>query len=357
MPENKKDTDYTAAIHFRNLELSDPNSYGNGLIKHGLAEQGVGLVLIPNKNAYNFEEGTVSVLNTGDGDEVVVGSPLQLQLGDELQAIRARLLTPKELKEKVAVFNGPDLRNIGASKFEQYLLAEDFMPRSVLVLEDKQPNFEMFEAIPGQTFAIKGDFSQASQHLKFVDRSEALNAIFAMRQEFAAQEINKGKKVVNKSIIVQEFLKGEHWPTLQGIDDDNQNLLDGSDNTELRMYCFVDAAGKIPEELRFFGVARDFRKDGDDWVYVKQDSIPRQAYDIVDKVSTKLLGAADFRAGYMAVDLFYGPVSAQSGDSIYIREINTRDPMMVDVDENLEIAGIQRAMFANLMAVAAREVV
>ena len=63
-----------------------------------------------------------------------------------------------------------------------------------------------------------------------------------------------------------------------------------------------------------------------------------------------MLAGADAPGGYFVVDLIKGKSASDSEERIYIREINTRDAMMVESEDNRHDALIQRRLLSGVMA-------
>jgi len=351
--------DSVAGIHFKNLSETDPNSYGNNRLTHELGKLGLGTILIPNASAYDADNKIIigyPAICSGDG-ELLLEEPKGFSYGDDsaLKVIRARVLTHSEIEKDIHILNGEKLRAIGASKWEQYKLASEFMPKTILIEPDVEPNSVDFDVINGTEVVLKADASQASKFMKIVPKSEAPSTVNAIRTEFFEKEFLSGSKKKNKRIIAQEYVAGLPWSELTPVNDHSKDLLASGNNTEVRVYCYVDRNGIVPFEKRFYATARVFDSAGkDDWASVDQDSVPSAAWNIAETVSKRLLDKADCAGGYLAVDLIMGDALDGLGKRMFIREINTRDPMMVGKGDNLEDYVNQRKLLANVMATVAK---
>lgn len=355
---DNKNFDSFAGIHFKNLAESGPDNNGNPWLVHELGKRGVGSILIPNSKSYNFEDNTVLAhFATPKGnDELFVEkiSETPMDTGG-LEIVRARNLTPARLSEIMPVINGPELRSLGASKWKQYELAKEFMPKTVLVTPNEELKESLVDSFPGDKLVIKADMSMASKFMKMTTKNEALAAIAGMREEFAAAEEKRGKSRSNDNIIIQEFVPGLLWADLEGVDSKSKDLLSGASDTELRIFCYVDRAKRIAPMHRYYATARVFDDNhDDDWASINQDSVPSQAWQMADIISDRFLAKANVPAGYLAVDLFLGDAKDGLGPHIFVREINTRDPLMVGKEDNQHDAFIQRQLLANAMATVAK---
>ncbi len=346
------DFDAHAGIHFRNLEAptTRPNAYGNNMLRAELAKRGVGVLLVPNAEAYTLKDQTVTVHPVTGDDDMVIQRAIEVSMRDGLDVVRSRVATPRGLEEQLPVLNGLRLRKIGGSKWQQYELAHEFMPKTVAVEADQPVNTEDIAALKGDTLVVKADLSQDMQYLQIAARGEVSAAINGMRAQFAEQEAAMGKSRANKRILVQEFAEGTSWPSLIPVDEKSKGLMDAAQNTELRVYCYVDTDKEIPAEQRHYATGRSFHDGTDDWFSVDQASVPAQAWSIADTVSDRLLQAARVPGGYFAIDLF-----RSSTGGYFIREINTRDPMMLSSSDNPYDARKQRELLAGIMAVLARK--
>jgi hypothetical protein len=348
--------DSYAGIHFADINKSHPNGYGNDMLRTELGNLGVGTLVIPNAQAYDFKSGTVRAHPTEGGTEMTLASLQDFNIGaGQLEVVRARVFTPKSLEAQIDVVNGPKLRELGSSKWAQYELAGEFMPKTVRIEADQPIIDESVSLLSGDTLVVKADVSQQSKYISLSTRSEVANAVYGMRYQFE-EELAAGKKRKNNDILVQEFMPGAPWTQLRPLDKSNHELLTRpAANTELRMYCYVDANDAITQNMRFHATLGVVDGDNGGWVaYVDQDSIPEEAFAISQTVSQRMLQAAGVRGGYFSIDLVQGPERPDGTGSIYIREINTRDPMMVEPHRNVGEAQQQRKMLANMMATIAK---
>lgn len=347
--------DNLAGIQFRNLEKSNPNGYGNDHLRVELGKLGVGTLIIPNVDAYNLNRGTVLAHPTTGESKMSIGSLQEFPIKPGgIEVVRSRILTPDNLEDFTPVLNGRKLRAIGASKFAQYEIAPDYAPRTVAVEEGQNPDESVLDDLVGNTLVVKADMSQDSRNMAICTRSEVINAISAIRDDFIEAEKEKGKSRTNKRIIIQEFIPGRPWLELRGVDEKSKQMLTDADATELRMYCYVDKAKQIPFDQRYFATARAFKDDDDEWVSVDQTSVPASAWQIADEVSDRLLAKANVPGGYFAIDLIKSRTLDDMDERLFVREINTRDPMMVEEEDNYHDYLKQRQMLANAMAVVAR---
>lgn len=346
--------DAYAGIHFRDITKSDPNTYGNNVLRSELARAGVGTLVIPSVKAYDLDQGTVLAHPTEGDAQMKLATPQEfLMAKGGLDVVRARVLTPAGLEDRLPVLNGPRLRSIGASKAEQYDIASDFMPKTVVIEPNQTFNPTLIESLVGDRLVVKADMSQDSQHIMVSARSEVGNALSAMQADFARSEQESGKPRSNSRILVQEFAPGQPWSGVRGIDAESAAALKSADTTEIRVYCYVDQVKEITPSDRYYATARAFKDGKDDWVSVDQSSIPAQAWKIADTVSDRLLEKAGVQAGYFAIDLVTSTLPTDTDARILIREINTRDPMMVEMT-NAHDALPQRRLLANVMATIAK---
>jgi len=343
--------DSYAGLQFRNLEKSGPNIYDNDMLRLELGKRGVGSLIIPNIEAYDLESNTFLAHPTYGDDHIHLGDlhEYPIQKGS-LDVVRARILTPNVLNERVPVINGPSLREIGTSKWAQYELAGDFMPKTVSIAEDQTPSPDLFDGLVGNQLVVKADMSQYSKYMKICDRTEIVNTIAGIRDEFAQYERESGKVRKNKRIDVQECVPGLPWPELRGTNEKYTQALSKAETTELRIYCFVDRERQVPFDQRYYATARVFGPGYDDWASVDQESVPAEAWGVADVVSDRLLESADAPGGYFAIDLIKGKGARDTDERIYIREINTRDAMMVESEDDKRDALMQRRLLAGAMA-------
>lgn len=355
--------DAHAGIYFRNVSESNPNGYGNNILRTELAKRGVGSLVVSGSDSFDFEKNTVQVLPTGADPEapITLGDALTIPLdttASGLSVVRARVLTPKALDERLPVLNGNRLRSLGASKWEQYTIAGDFMPRTVMLEDGQRYSDQIIESLRGDILVVKADMSQAGRHIKVVTRADVPAAVMGLREEFSLQEV-KSKARSNNRILVQEYAPGRAMRGLVGTNPDATQELAAADATELRVYCFVDSDGRVSRDQRYYATARAFApmEQGstptDEWAPVDQASVPESAWKVAEVLSGRILKATGVKGGYFAIDLI--EVEGKDGISrMMVREINTRDPMMLVESEDKADARAQRARLANVMAVLAK---
>ncbi len=344
--------DSLAALQFRNVEKYGPNIYGNDLLKSELGRIGVGTVIIPNTAAYNLEQDTVLAHPTYGYGQIQMEEAREFPLKKGgIDVIRSRILTPADIENKIPVINGPSIRKIGASKWAQYELVPEYEPKTVAIEANQAPDQKLFDELRGDLLVVKADMSALSNFMKVCARSEAVNAIYTMREEFSAFEKKKDKIRKNNKIVIQEFVPGLAWDELRGIDENNRQILASAKTTELRIYCFVDRARNIPIDERFCATGRSFGSNYDDkWVSVDQGSVPKEAWGIADTVSDRLLSKTNMPGGFFAIDLIKGKSPDDATERLYVREINTRDPQMVESNENAHDSAMQNRLLAKSMS-------
>ncbi len=176
-----------------------------------------------------------------------------------------------------------------------------------------------------------------------------------MRAQFAEWEVKTNSKRLNKRIDVQEYVFGEKWDELVGINDKYKQLLksENGEEQELRIGCYRDKEGKIGLNQRYYAIGRVKDKDDrnvDNWAEIDQESVPEKAWKIAKGVSDKLMEITNSEAAYLVVDVIKG-ISPETGEIRYfVREINTDNPLMANPNEDYRDAIMQRHLLANAMA-------
>jgi hypothetical protein len=349
-----KDFDRKMAIHYRTANVDEikerVQEYGNPYLVAKLAELGVGATVVAGKDSYNDDCSAVRARGLqmlSDGRLTVDALEQETQLGGGgMEVIRARVLTPAQVENYTTVLNGAKLRKFGASKWKQYKVARQYMPRTIIVRASEEATGEIVDGLRGDKVVLKGDSSRASRDLAIANKADWLARFAKIRHDL---DIKNAK---NKDIVVQEYAPGVQWQGLRGRAANDRELLAKFPNQELRVYCFVDDTPYVDLSRRHYATARVFDESfetGDEWAYVDQDSVPPEAWRIAEEVSKEVLERTNTRAGYFAIDLF-----KNADDRIMIREINTRDPMLVGMGENAEVAKAQRRRMAELISRVAR---
>ena len=347
----KNNYDGLAGIHIVNTSAEKLNSRGNDLLYQELGRLGIALAVIPgNQGSYKrTEEGILFAHPTFGKEQMSLDKKEEYSIGHGgIEVVRAKVLVPTDLEEQIPVLNGPRLRELD-KKWDQYQIAQDFSPNTIKIDPDENPDNSFFEKLQGSKLVIKSNLSAGgSKYVQIVTRSEALNAIYAMRSEFN----NLEKPRSDNSIIVQEFVPGLPWSELRGVDEKSRHLLSNAKDTELRIFCFVDKNKKITQDMRYQATARVWDNNRDDeWASIDQDSVPIQAWQIADIVSDRVMEKANVSGGCFAIDLIKGDANDGLGERIFVRESNFSRPDMVSKKDNLHDAVKQRELLANLMAV------
>jgi hypothetical protein len=342
----KEHFDAQAAIHFRFEGQQDAlealSGYGNPELIANLAKLGIATSVIMGGGSYNIEDSWVKTRGVylRNNGAIEIAQPQETVLGSGgIEAVRARVATPDKLDEMISVLNGSRLRAFGASKWRQYEAVGEFMPMTKLIRDGESPNIDIVDDMPGDKVVVKADTSQLSRYLEVCNKNEWTDSYHNVLDAL----VRDGKE--KRDIVVQEYAPGVRWNDLVGLSDRDNSLMQQRENQELRMYCFVDSSENSNVRDGLYASARTLGKSGeDDWAFIDQDSVPDVAWDIGKSVSKKALDAAGVSVGYFAVDMFRDPKGR-----ILVREINTRDPMMAEMDENRDEARKQRELLANLI--------
>ncbi|MEI7539330.1 MAG: hypothetical protein WCJ36_00980 [Candidatus Saccharibacteria bacterium] len=349
--------DNLIGIHIIKKGLEKPNAFGNDILRRELGRLGVGMAVIGGDSPYLMAgEGIVLAHPTFGDNQMELGPRREYQIGaGGIEAVRTKVITPFELEERVSVINGPKLWKFD-NKWEQYQVISDFSPKTIKVGVGQTPSSELFDGLNGDLLVVKADSAMGSKYVDICTRNEATADIIGMRDRFIDEEKTKEKVRANKDIIVQEYVPGLAWSGIKGVDEESRRkLANNADNTELRVYCFVDRERKIPFSQRYYATGRVFDKDmNDEWASVDQDSVPLSVWNIVDSVSDKLLRKANVPGGFFAIDLIQGDANDGLGKRTLIREINIKNPIMVAEKYNENDSLMQRKLLANLMATMAK---
>ena len=320
-----------AAIHFRDLTKSDPSGYGNDIIRQTLAEEGVGLALIAGKDSYDLEnKKALASVVIGD-DNTKRSLTREISLGsDGISVVRARVVTPDALEQTVELLNSMSLRRLGASKYRQYLIAKDMMPRTIRWQGENE-----LDQLSGDVVVVKADMSQGGKHVAITPKNQVPIVASQMAESLRSKSVRS-----NNDVIVQEFARGYQWP-FKARTDYAQEMLKRAESQELRVYCYAQADGTS----RYYATGRSLQSNADKWAEISQESVPARVWEMASEVSQRVLNSASVKSGFFAIDLIRG-----EGDEVLIREINTRDPMMVISVEGKDDMRIQRKLLGSLMA-------
>lgn len=204
-----KNFDQIAAIHFRNLEESDPSTNANPELVKELRNLGVDTVLVPNRDAYNLNDSNDSAADssveahpirlektTNDQYEIRKEAAEEYTLGSRgISAVRTRVYVPPgAVEEIIPVINGQRMRRIGSSKWLQYQLFKDYFPQTILLKPDEDVNDLPLEELRTQLVAVKGDSTFQSRYLEITDKREIKNAIASIREKQKDYEKNMGSQ-------------------------------------------------------------------------------------------------------------------------------------------------------------------
>lgn len=321
-----------AAIHFRDLTKSDPNGYGNGILRQTLAEKGVGLALISGKDSYDLENKKVLASVVIGDDNNKRSTVKEIDLGpDGVSVVRARVATSDALEQEVEMINGMRLRRLGASKFRQYEIAPDMTPKTI----KWHGNIDEIDQLSGDVVVVKADMSQGGKHVAITPKSQVHEIVSQMAESLRSKSVRS-----NNDIIVQEFARGHQWP-FRARTGYAKEMLRLAESQELRVYCYAQTDG----QSRYYATGRSLQSDADKWAEIAQESVPDKVWEMTSEVSRRVTDSASVKSGFFAIDFIRG-----EDDEILIREINTRDPMMVSSVEGEADMRIQRKLLGTLLA-------
>jgi hypothetical protein len=347
--------DNTAGIHVIGSEIDRPGLRGNDMLREKLADIGINTVIIPgNAGAYDkVDQGIILARPISAGSDMQLGKLQEYPLGKGgIEIERTKVLLSTDIEEKIPVLNGPKLRALD-TKWRQYELAKDYMPRTVRITASEQSlNLDDINTLQGKYLFVKADSSGGSRYVKKVVRNEVGNAVYGMRAEFAAEEKEKNKIIKNKDIIIQEDVPGLSMADeLVAVDEASRQMLANATNTELRVYYYAINGGRLPENQRYYATARVFEGVHDkDWAYIDQGSVPLEAWNIADQIADELIKKANIPGGFFAVDLIKGDAYDGKGERILVREINVAKPSLVSKNDNYNDASEQNRLLANLIS-------
>ncbi len=353
------ETEPKVAINLRTTDQA--MGYGNPTLSTALHEEhGVDTLIIPaDKDPYQkADSGLVLAQPVLDTRRMTLGKLDEYPLGvGGPELIRSRFSTPRVVEFWVPEVNGQRLRSIGASKWEQYQVASDYMPRTIAIEADMPIIGSPWDNLAGRFLVVKEDCSSRSSGVDITTREEARGRVIGTRAGLIAAEQQTGIRV-NKRVLVQEYIAGEQWPGVKALNHEDDQMIAHATNTELRMYCYVDRSGKIPNSMRYFATLR-VAGDGDEYdvgfVSVDQSTVPQQAWMVAEEIAGRMLERADVPGGYFSVDLIWGHPPTDQQDRIFVREINTNDPIMLPADRQHPHGVAQRQLLANLMASIVKE--
>ena len=342
--------DYDALIAFHSkyeLEKLNPNLVGNAILVPELERAGVASIFVP-KDYYNFDgqpstRGYMAAIAIGSG-LVLDRTVREVPIGGErsIQAVRSRIATPEPLNGLVPIVNGNRLRHVGASKWLQYILLQEFMAPTILIAEGSAVEKAKLEALASGLVVIKADKGQASQWLKISSAAEAVHDIREMRAKLAV------RSAANKDIIVQAYRPGRPIRELRGYSPEDQaamQTLGHFDSAELRMYCFAHPT-PFGRELNQYGVYRlHAGQPNEAFVAIDQDSIPREAVGICEVAVDRILQSRQDYGGLVAVDILYDQMGAYG-----IREVNTGDPVLAqELNDNTSLHAEQMKYMVKML--------
>jgi len=343
------------AIHVIGKEIDRPFQRGNDLFTENLADKfGIETVIVPGSaGAYDkVDQDIILAHPIIDARGSKLGKLQEFALGKSgVAAERTKVILSSGLEEKIPLINGPKLWEMD-TKWHQYELAHEYMPRTVKIAASDPFDPEITNTLQGKYLFVKPDSSGGgSQNVNKVARSEVATTIFNIRSKFAAAEIANGKVIKNKDIIIQEDVSGMSLADdLVAIDEDSERKLANSKNTELRIYCYVVNGVELPADERHYATARLFEGiEKDDWAYVDQDSVPQEAWAIADEVADRIIKKTNAPGGFFAVDLIKGDAGDGRGPRMMVREINVAKPVLVSQEYNQRDAVAQNWRLANVV--------
>lgn len=359
----EKNFDGIAAMHTVG-GINKLNETHKNIIRDELRDMGIDTVIVNSgEGSYDRvkkDEPIITAYPTSGTKEqgIILGKPQDFQLGaGGVMAERTLASLSSKLDKYIPVLNSHEMIGISRSKYYQYQLFPDLIPRTVAIEADQAVAPEMLEPLIGDDFYVKADYSASSNYAIPACRSEVGAAIAGMRADFAANEQKNNNVRKNKRIIVQENVFGQKWDELVGINEDYQKLLkvENGEEVELRISCYRDKLDNISDGQRYYALGRvRGGKIGDKCAQIDQSSVPKEAWDIAKEVSDKLMKVTDSKAAYIVVDVVKGISPETSEMRYFVREINGENPTMANPITEQPDGMMQRHLLANAMATVIR---
>lgn len=358
------DHDNAVGIYFSSGDLDEiaarANRYGNPDVIRTLQERGVAVYLV-GKGAVDLAGGSIS----GYPAEPVVDDailrvkpapqPTELDIagGTDLQVLRSRLHLPGMLEQDIDIVNGAALRRFGGSKWQQYLAMPEYFPHTMLLGE--LPLSEQLATLSGDRVVVKRSASQGGNDVRIVTNTEVAvrGAVAELRSKIATLRQKNPLSTIDEDILLQEYVAGQLPPDIRGSDAHNTASIQNTSNLEVRMYCFQ---GPMFSEV--YSVARVFRPldegvTNDRWAYISQDGLGDTLPQLARDVAARTLEYVDRSTGYIVPDFFWGQRANDPEPRWLLREINTRDPIMVGSEQHQPTALALRRHMASLLHAAA----
>lgn len=338
-----------AAIHFKQPD-SDPNIWGNQDFFRALKQRDIKPVFVGGIEAYSPDFTEVKAKELGLVNGILKTGKLDsIQLGDEgVQAIRARVGLSSAIEAVVPeVVNDLSLRSYG-DKWKQYQLCSEFMPQTILLESNAELSQDSLEDFRSDKVVVKRVSGGAGHWVSITNKNQVQNAVDDMRRRIS-QRKSEGK-ATKGDLIIQEFMPSAPINDIVPINSvEKTKIIDHPKaQHELRYFCYVD--GSNPEDMETSAVLRliENSTNFDEWVYVDQESLPKGASLLASIVARRLIHSAGSKGGLMAIDLF--KTEGHDNTSKWmVREVNVRDPEMVDSTDNPSLAFTQRQLLANLI--------
>jgi|GEM_PF-3706905 hypothetical protein len=262
---------------------------------------------------------------------LVEGDTSVLNIEEDVAMIKTRASLPTELDDLVRLVNNSRLRTLSSDKIRQYELLKDFMPETVVVECGGTTEFVRDDEL----VVVKANNSFGKKLVKIRNGAE----LDAMLEEVQCLLKEGGR--ADERIVVQKYMQGDAWQGLKSSDDYSNERLKSEVGRELRVYVFA-ASG----DLDMFAVARLVEGDQEQWIYLDQTSIAEGVWDVSREAAERILKDTGSDIGYFVVDVI------NDCGNIMIREVNTRDPLLVSMEENHLVAKTLREKMAKMISIA-----
>lgn len=321
-----------------------------------LNEKGIGVYVSRGAKSFDADRNIVSDVVypefSNNGEDVALNRVGEVSV-DDFDAVRNSTL--RYNGETNTPFINPNaIRNLGRDKYEMangILVPSDSFGRHIEIgrqSESDQIVQEKVANIPGDYIVAKPNTGMGSEGIIFGKKDEVLSQLGDRQDDYNFEEL------LDFSAII---------PHLQGIDDDNQLLLNYANlnkvKKELRIYYF----GK---ENSWDAVLRATKRGESDmrndiWVHVDLDSIPielsEKSIDITRKIQ-EVVGLQNDKF-YLAIDWVYASTASNKEPRWSVMEVNATDPVLVSVNDpteaGREIGRRQHSKMATLIDETARQ--
>lgn len=310
------------------------NNWGRATLARELMDAGASVTFSRSKDAYDFETGEARVLTPVALTESQEGPGYDIAVRPErtaIEGIQAIRNVTGPLRHGVPELNHPDLRAITADKINTNgLLATLGLAKEYAVVGPEDDPEAIIDSLHSREVVAKPRRGK-----------QGMGVVMGTKQEVAAALKGAGPEITD--MVIEERLAMKMPMPVRGINEVEQIKIEVANTNqmakELRAYYFGKDGTGTPQIHYVLRVAKEgmHHLHGDSWVFVDQDSVPSELFDLTAKVADGFRKQSDNDEIHLGID--WVRAQAEDGSPYWIpMEVNGGEPQLVYETENRDVA-------------------